>query len=223
MKTTGLIISVVIILSIAQVYTQKRLEAYQRVEKESLLYLPSGKYLQPLTLGYNQMVADLLWIKTVAYFGSHFMTDKEYPWLSHMLNLIIDLDPLFDFPYYFGGIVLSLEASQIESANKILERGIKAYPEKWEYPFYIGFNHFYHGGDPKRAIPYINRAAALSGAPNFLKRLEGKLLMDLGEHDAALSFFREVLQNSTDELLRRKIRVRIDQILSERKTHAESD
>lgn len=216
MKTRGLIISVVIILAIAQVFIQKRLEAYRSVEKESLLYLPSGKYLQPLTLGYNQMVADLLWIKTVAYFGGHYMTDKEYPWLFHILNLIIDLDPRFDFPYYFGGIVLSLEASQAENANKILERGIEAYPINWQYPFYIGFNLYYHLGDPLKAAPYIERASILPGAPQFTKTLSGTLYEKSGKHNTALDFFREVYKNTSDEIVRKKVADRIEKILSKK-------
>ncbi|MDC4223415.1 MAG: hypothetical protein MPW15_04075 [Candidatus Manganitrophus sp.] len=140
---------------------QKELHAYKTEQVESLLYLPSGKYLKPLAFGYDQLLADLLWMKTISYFGGHFMSDKQYPWLAHMLNLIIDLDPRFDFPYYFGGVVLSLEASQIEEANKILERGIEAYPDRWQYPFYIGFNYYYHKKDAQRGLPYLEKAASL--------------------------------------------------------------
>jgi len=193
---------------------QKNLETYKTIEMESMLYLPSGKYLKPLALGYNQMLADLLWIKTVSYFGSHFMTDKEYPWLFHMLTLIIDLDPRFDFPYYFGGIVLSLEASQAENANKILERGIKAYPDQWMYPFYIGFNLYYHLGDSLKAIPYINRASVLPGAPRFTKTLAGMLYEKSGEYNTALEFYREIYKNTSDEIIRKNVAEKIEMILS---------
>ncbi len=203
-------------LSISLWGIQKKLETYKSVEMESLLYLPSGKYLKPLALGYNQMLADLLWIKTVSYFGNHFMTDKEYPWLFHILSLIIDLDPRFDFPYYFGGVVLSLEASQAENANKILERGIEAYPDRWEYPFYIGFNHYYHLGDPLKAAPYIEKAAALPRSPEFVKSLVGTLYMKAGEDEIALKFFRKAYQNTTDEMIKEKIVEKIEKILSKR-------
>ncbi len=208
--TWGMIIG--LFFCMAQV--QKTLVQYRSVQQESLLYLPSGKFLKPLALGYDQVLADLLWMKTISYFGGHFMSDKQYPWLAHMLNLIIDLDPRFDFPYYFGGIVLSLEASQIEEANKILERGIEAYPDRWQYPFYIGFNYYYHKKDVQRGLPYLEKASALPGSPDFLKRLVGRLYEKSGKQEEALHFYEEVYQNTADEMIRQKIKEKIDQIKS---------
>ncbi len=213
------VILLLILLSAALWGIQKKLDQYKSVEVESLLYLPSGEYLQPLSLGYQLMLSDMLWIKTITYFGSHFMGDGEYPWLYHILSLIIDLDPRFDFPYYFGGVVLSLEAAQAENANKILARGIEAYPEKWEYPFYIGFNHYYHRGDAARAAPYIERAAKLPGSPEFVKSLVGTLYMKVGADETALKFFREAHQNTSDALIKKKIEIKIEEILSRREQH----
>jgi tetratricopeptide (TPR) repeat protein len=207
---TGLAVAV---MFTGMIQIQHQMIQYKTEEVESLLYLPSGKYLKPLSLGYDQVVADLLWIKTINYFGNHFSTDKQYPWLSHLLNLIIDLDPRFDFPYYFGGLVLSLETSQVELANQVLERGIEAYPQKWEFPYYIAFNHFYHNGDAARAVPYIEKAASLPKAPPFLKRLNAHLYLKSGQKEAALAFYREVYRNTSDEMLRQKTKEKMDRIL----------
>ena len=68
--------------------------------------IPSGKFLKPFTFGYEQLVADYFWIKTISYFGDHLMSDRKYPWLYHLLDLVTTLDPHFIWPYYFGGIVL---------------------------------------------------------------------------------------------------------------------
>jgi len=209
---------IIIVLSIGLLLCQNALQNHKSSQIESILYLPSGKYLKYLTLGYNQVVADLLWIKTVSYFGSHFMTDQQYPWLFHMLTLIIDLDPKFDFPYYFGGVVLSLEASQAENANKILEKGIDAFPNQWMYPFYIGFNHYYHLGDPMTAAPFIERASKLPGAPQFTKTLAGTLYEQSGDLNAGLEFYRKVYENTSDEIVRKKIEERIKTILSKQGT-----
>lgn len=223
MKKKFYTICALVLLSFSLVYTQDKLSEYPSHKTESFLYLPSGKYLKPLVLGYNQAVGDLLWIRAVSYFGNHSMTDQEYPWLYHILNLIIDLDPLFDFPYYFGGIVLSLEASQPKKANEILERGIKTYPNKWNYHFYIGFNNYYHLGDPLKAIPYMERAASLPDAPAFTQTIVGTLHMELGERDAALKFFRELYENTTDEMIKQKVGYRIQKILSKEDAHDHSN
>ncbi|NOY85448.1 MAG: hypothetical protein GXO96_11630 [Nitrospirae bacterium] len=218
-KKVVLIIGVVLPLFFTQAYLQQPLNAYKVNQREDFLYLPSGDYLKPLALGYNQVVADLLWIKTVHYFGSHFTTDKEYPWLHHILSIIIDLDPQFDFPYYFGGIVLSMEADQKDRANDILARGMEAYPEKWEYPFYIGFNHYYHDGNPAAALPFIEKAAALPKVPEFVKSLVGTLYLETGKKETALQFFRKIYENTSDDLVREKISMKVEKILSEEVNH----
>ncbi len=216
-KKVVLVIGVVLPLFFTQAYLQKPLNSYPVSQSESFLYLPSGEYLEPLALGYNQVLGDLLWIQAVAYFGSHYMGDKDYRWLYHILTLIIDLDPRFDFPYFFGGIVLSIEADQKDRANAILARGMEAYPEKWEYPFYIGFNHYYHEGNSAAAIPFIEKAAALPKAPAFVKSLVGTLYLKTGKKETALGFFRKMYKNTSDVLMREKIATKIELILSEGK------
>jgi len=217
-------IFMVLLLSCSLLWAiQTRMDRYERPRFESLLYLPSGKYLKPLSLGYNQVAADLLWMKTISYFGSHFLDDQAYPWLAHILNLIIDLDPRFDFPYYFGGVVLSLEASNLEDANKILARGMEAYPDKWEYPFYIGFNHYYHQGDPETALPYIERAAILPKSPDFVRSMVRTLHQKTGRAETSLRFFREALNNAQDEMIKKKVAEKIKQILSEEGSDAHSN
>lgn len=215
MKKSVFLIAIILILSVSEVLVQKKLSAYKIEHPESLLYLPSGKYLKPLSLGYHLAAADLLWIRTISYFGGHFMTDKEYPWLSHILNIIIDLDPRFDFPYYFGGIVLSLEASQVENANKILERGMVAFPDRWQYPFYIGFNYFYHQGDAAKAAPYIEKAAALPKRPDFVQSLVGTLYAKSGKKEKALQFFKDAYNHTEDPLIKGKLREKILKIEAE--------
>ena len=215
MKEKMVFFAAMVLLALGTVHTQKNIDRYPFNAQESILYLPSGQYLKPLALGYNEMFADLLWIKTISYFGSHFMADKEYPWLYPMLTLIIDLDPRFDFPYYFGGIVLSLEANQVNNANQILARGIESYSEKWEYPFYIGVDHYYREGDPKQALPFLERAATLPGSPEFLKSLIGSLYLKTEGREHALAFFREAYRNTQDDMIRKRISAKIEQILSE--------
>ena len=40
---------------------------------ETLLYLPSGRFLKPAALGFDELLADFLWVKAVTYFGGHLM------------------------------------------------------------------------------------------------------------------------------------------------------
>ena len=124
----------------------RKLEKIQSPQKSMEVYMdiPSGDLLKPFTLGFNQVIADYFWIKTVGYFGEHLMSDRNYPWLYHMLDLVTTLDPHCIWPYYFGGIILSLEAHQVDQSNLILKKAIHYHPDNWQFLFFLGFNYWYH-------------------------------------------------------------------------------
>ncbi len=73
-------------------------------EKEELLYLPSGNMITVISLGFDQLVADILYIRMIDYFSTHLMTDHTYVWFYHIADLITTLDPQFRFPYMFAGL-----------------------------------------------------------------------------------------------------------------------
>lgn len=60
---------------------------------EELLYFPKGDKLSLVSLGFDNAVSNVLWFNTVSYFGKHYREDQRYHWLSHMCNVITDLDP----------------------------------------------------------------------------------------------------------------------------------
>ncbi|MEW5801755.1 MAG: hypothetical protein AB1847_06575 [bacterium] len=179
---------------------------------ETLLYLPSGKYLKPLTIGYQQMTADLFWLKVVCYFGSHCLTDKSYPWLYHILDLTTTLDPYFQLPYEFGAVVLSIEEGDVQQSNALLKKGIHHHPDYWRLPFYLGFNYFFYLKDPETAARYISRAASLPGHPPYLPKLAASLYASAGHKDIALGFLTQIYQNTDDPALKESISQKISDL-----------
>jgi len=177
------------------------------------MYVPSGRFLKPFTLGFNQLVADYFWIKTISYFGDHLMSDRKYPWLYHMLELVTTLDPQCIWPYYFGGIILSLEAGQVEQSNLILRKAMHHHPKVWKFPFFLGFNYWFHDNDPSKAASYIKIAAGLPGAPRYLKTFPARLYSQAGANEAALSFLSEMLKNTQEPRMRAKIEKRISDVV----------
>ena len=196
-------------------FVHRKLQKIHPPEKsmEVYMHIPSGEFLKPLTLGFNQLVADYFWIKTIGYFGGHLMSDRNYPWLYQILDLVTTLDPQFVWPYYFGGITLSVEAQQIEQSNLILEKARHYHPEVWKFPFFLGFNYWYHYNDPVKAAYYIKMAAQLPKSPVFLKTFPARLLSTAGQEEAALQFLREMGKNTQDSRMRAQIAKRIEEIL----------
>ena len=102
-------------------------ERYPSRRIENLLYLPTGENLKVMSLGFRSLLADALWVKAIGYFGGHNLTDREYPWLHHILDTVTTLDPLFRHPYLFGGIVLGVEEGDPAKSIHLLRKGMSYY------------------------------------------------------------------------------------------------
>ncbi|MDY6863775.1 MAG: hypothetical protein SV062_12415 [Thermodesulfobacteriota bacterium] len=202
-----------LVLSISVYQMQICLNKIRVVDKtERLMYLPGGQYLKPLTLGYTSLVSDFLWMKAVIYFGGHYVTDKSYPWLYHILDLVTTLDPYFKFPYEFGGIILSIEEGNVEKSNMLLKKGIKYFPSYWRFYNYLGFNYFYYLKDSKKAAHYIKIAATLPDHPGYLPYLAASLMTSGGETESAILFLMEIYRNTKDERIKENILKKIEQV-----------
>lgn len=61
--------------------SQRFLDQFRTPESElkESLYLPDGKILKIVSLGFNSVLADFLWIRSVLYFGKHII-DEDNPY-----------------------------------------------------------------------------------------------------------------------------------------------
>ena len=165
-----------------------------------------------MSLGYRNVLADALWVKAIAYFGGHTLTDREYPWLYHILDKVSSLDPLFHHAYTFGGVVLAVEKGSPAQSIALLRKGMDYYPGDWRLPFYIGLNSFYYLKDPVTAADYILVAATLPGHPQYLPRLAASLLTRSGRLEAAVAFLTTVAENTEEDYVRRGLYQKIQDL-----------
>ena len=213
MKAYFFLFIMVFILSLGCFFIQKQVDLKApKIRQESLLYLPSGRHLKPLTLGYNHLIADFFWIQAVGYFGQHYLTDQNYPWLYHILDIITTLDPLFQYAYEFGGLLLSIGEGNYHQSNILLKKGIHYFPEYWRLYFYIGFNHFFYLNDPSTAAPYIQKAAMLPGHPPYLPNLAASLYVASHKPELGIEFLLQIYQATGDEMLREQIEQKITEL-----------
>src|SRR5207247_3620541 len=91
--------------------------------------LPRGEYLRVAVLGYEQVVADLLWIQAIQAMGEREVTEEAGHWIYRALDVITTLDPKFVRVYEVGGIALATLVVHIDESNRILEKGIQHNPE----------------------------------------------------------------------------------------------
>ena len=191
---------------------------YPPVVIEDLLYLPSGKFLQGAALGFDEMLADLLWIKAIGYFGSHAVTDQDYFWLSHILDIVTTLDPFFQYPYEFGGVILATEIGDVDKSNRLLEKGMKNVPETheryWYFPFFIAFNYMYYKDDYKTAAHYLEMASKFPQTPDYLPLLVSRLYADADEPEMAITFLREMIEGTDNPELNEKLKLRLNEVIN---------
>jgi hypothetical protein len=179
---------------------------------EEPLYIPTGRLLPYLSLGHKQLLADLLWLRTILYFGEHSLTDRDFPYLYHLVDIVTTLDPCFLEPYLFGGIALSLEAHAVEESNSLLQKGMKHFPNEWRIPFYLGFNYWYFKEERGQAAQYVALASQLPGAPSYLSRLAATLYLQGGQGEVALKFLREIHSRFQDERIRENLEKKMEEI-----------
>src|SRR5579884_4372594 len=97
---------------------------------QEILYLPSGKAVKRLSLGYSSLMADIYWTRAVQYFGEHHIQKStRYDLLYPLLDITTDLDPHLIVAYDTGSIFLSQKvpdgAGEPDKAVALVEKGIR--------------------------------------------------------------------------------------------------
>jgi len=201
-QRTGGFVAILIALSAVIAVTAPRLDRRSPSGEEPLVYLPKAEYLRPLSLGYELVLADVLWFRTISYFGKHFRGDRLYPWLAHMCNLVTDLDPRAERVYRFGGMILPWEAGQADAGIELLEKGIKVLPESWLLHYWVGFNYYFFKNDLASAVEHMRRAAVLPGAHANAARFAAVLAAEHRGPETALRFLNEMHRQVDSEEMR---------------------
>lgn len=170
------------------------------------VYLPRAEYLRPMSLGWQNALADVLWFRTISYFGEHYRNDRTYPWLAAMCDLVTDLDPRAEHVYRFCGTVLPWEADQADAGIRMLDKGMRQLPDSWTLPYYLGFLEYFFKDDREQALAHLRRAAALPGAHPEVAHLAALLATEQYGPQTTLAFLSELERNADSADLRSMIR-----------------
>jgi tetratricopeptide (TPR) repeat protein len=163
--------------------------------------LPSLNTLKALSLNQGPVIADLLWLQTIQYFGQGNPYGK-YPSLGSILNTITQLDPKFEYPYEFGMIVLPF-MDQTPAAVNLGERAQTAIPNNGLLTFYLASVYHLNVKDFKRAGDLYSKASTQPGAPGAAQELAGVAYAaksdSLGDRQVALAFWKAAFDNAKDD------------------------
>src|SRR5438876_4586540 len=197
---------------------QVRIDAQRAVtpKLQRFMYLPQGEYLRGAVLGYEQVVADLLWIQAIQAMGERKVTEEAGHWIYRALDVITTLDPKFVRVYEAGGIALATLVVHIDESNRILEKGVQHNPDVCALPFLLGFNYYFELHDDARAADYIARASQLPGAPKYLASLAARLYASAREPQIAIDFLARMYEQTSDENVKQILERQLKEVVAER-------
>lgn len=188
-------------------------------DSPSILYVRSPEAMRRLALSYDALLADVYWIRAVQHFGSTRRSteaaNKTYDLLYPLLDLTTSLDPKFKIAYQFGSLFLAEPApggpGREDLAIALLEKGLRAEPDNWEYMQAIGFVHYWWRKDYAEAADWFRRAAALPGAPVWMTSMAATVLAEGGRRDTSRVLWMEIAR-SEHEWFRSEAQRRIQQL-----------
>ncbi|RIL09139.1 MAG: hypothetical protein DCC75_07255 [Proteobacteria bacterium] len=162
------------------------------------LYLPNPRAVTFISFGYKNALAQLLWFKTISYFGKHYRGDGNYRWFNHMCDLVTTLNPKAKHYYQFCSAMLAWEASLPQQAAQILTKGISNNPEDWYLIYQRGFIHIFFLNDEGSAKEDFVRAAKMPDAHPIVATLASKKILSMDSPEQAIEFLTQMINSTSD-------------------------
>lgn len=198
------ILAAVILSAAGAAASSRRLEDVRTARPGSaqVLYLPSGPYLKATSLGFPEVMADLIYIWSIQYYSNYEAADR-FRYLEHIYHDVIsELDPRYVDPYLIGSMIMSMEAGDDRMALRLLDKGIAANPNEWILPFEAGFLCYNDLRDHARAAEYFERAIRIPGVPAAIGRLRAGMYEKMGDARTSLAYWAEIHEQADSDYVR---------------------
>jgi tetratricopeptide (TPR) repeat protein len=204
-KVTFICSVLVVVLMVGSMVCRSQAEKIQgdQATLQEVLYLPSGKTVKRLSLGYSSLLADIYWTRAVQYFGSrHIRSAEHYELLDPLLQITTDLDPQLIVAYENGSIFLSQQipegAGQPDKAVALVEKGIRANPLYWRLYFNLGFIHYMDRHDYKAAQQAFEKGSEVPGALPWMKVMAARMAEKGNDPSTATYLWKTIFDTTTD-------------------------
>lgn len=210
-------IAALLAVSVAvQVLRDRGWEPYQ--PPSGVMWIRSGPLAQRLALGFDNLVADVYWMRAVIYFGGQRLATSatNFEQLFPLLDLVTSLDPHFRVAYRFGSIFLAEAfpggAGRPDQAVQLLQKGLERAPERWEYLQDIGFVYYWWGHDYALAAEWFKKAGDIPGAPTWLAPLAATTLAEGGNRQSSRQLWTQLHDTTDIEWIKRNASHRLQQL-----------
>lgn len=167
-------------------------------------YAPSPAAAPYVSLGYREVVTDLLWVRALGYFGGDGATSAG---VRGLVEAMVALDPAFEQVLTWGSLAMQSIAMTLTNEDRlaviaILERGMTQFPDNWNLPLRAGeiYARYLVTDDPAQRRAWKEKGAALlarvvrmPGAPHNIGGYVAHLQTELGQREQAIADLRELI------------------------------
>jgi tetratricopeptide (TPR) repeat protein len=183
------------------------------------LYL-NGKTARRISLGFNGLMADWYWMRSLQYVGKKIINTPEdvsidslgqlnLKLLAPLLDTATTLDPEFMDPYEYAAIVLP--AVDVQQAIRITQKGIDANPNAWKLYHHLGYI-YWQQRDYQAASEMYGRGAQIPGAPAWMEAMKAKMVGDGGSRATAREIYKRMYEQAGEEQVKDMARKRLWQL-----------
>ena len=181
--------------------------------------LPRIEMLRVLGAGQRSLVTDYYWLQAIqaAGRGSETKDATRYLDLFYYADLVTDLDPKFHKVYQYAGNTIPTNLGRetwvnTVEARKILEKGVKNFPQDADLRLFLAYNLSYFFGEHAAAAEHLRVAATLPNANKYVPEFATRMLAFNRRFDAALALVESFRDNETDPELRQMFEDRVNEI-----------
>lgn len=229
-----LLLTLVVFYVVVQIFETK---ISNGTEMSSEFFAPPPEYVEYFTFGFNESIADSLWIrwiqdgdKCVKYQDieqTASVSDSQDPdftnprhkvcdnsWSFKMIDAVTKIAPRFKMPYEAGAITLSVLTEDYKGADVIFDRGVKQFPEDWTILYRAAYHYLYDQQNLERAADLLTKAS-YHGAPEWLKLLASRLYSKTGQIELGLAnlvAYRETIKDKDNKAAFERVDKRIAEL-----------
>jgi len=192
-----------------------------------VLYVPESTYLRPMSLGYREALADLLWVRALVFSGASLGHTDVYA-VRRYADAVSGLAPRFSRIYQWGGVTAVYSGGQVnrevvDIAIAIYRAGLEQFPESHTLLYGLGMLLTHQVSstpgytDEEKAaakdegITLIRRAAAF-GADPLVRQYAATLVSENAQSALARQFLEAELAQARDADYRRMLRKKLREI-----------
>ena len=157
-------------------------------------FTSQSKIYAALPLGYNNLIATLLWMDTLTYIGNPNRKNRNYKYLASRLESITNIYPTMISPYYVAAVILPWDTSSTKESNKLLDKAMLSMPNDWTWPYYRGFNAYWFDHDLDTASLYLKKSANIEGSPPIVTTLALRMHAEASQLDTAIIFLNRLIK-----------------------------